>query len=248
MATNLEYGESVYVPCSRVAGLNDLGVSLYRTVVEEVDGKKIRVRLRNGNTSEQIGKSLVHREVGILVVNVGDFLSEAMLLDPLAKSVTQFCKLLVPDDQIRSVRIRSVEELRTFWAAHQAVYSHVIWVGHGRETGLKFGVDGWVDAETLGQVLRIHGAPRKVYISLSCNSGYKSFGAALSKTAICSDFVGPFQSVEGAVASQFCQTFLALHLLQGRTTGVAFNNARQSVPGGVSFRLWRAGKLKAGPS
>lgn len=246
MARKLLVGETAYVPCSRVDGLGDLGVALYRTEIVQTQVRKVKVHLRDGTISKWIGASLVHRDVGILVLNIGDFESEQILLDPLAKSVTQFCKLLVPDDQIRSVRIRSKEELLKFWRREQAVYSHVIWVGHGRPSGLKFGVDGWVTPDELATTLRVHGAPKKTYIFLTCQAGYKSFGSILSKTAICKHFMGPFNSVDGAVASQFCQTFLTNHLIEGRTEGVAFRDARSSVPGSASCRLWNSGHLKAG--
>lgn len=245
MAWNLTVGEQVYAPCSRVSGLQDYGVALYRTEVVEAEAKKVRVRLRDGQNSGWIGSSLIHRNVGILILNIGDFLSEASLLDPLAKSVAQYCRLIVPDDQIRSVRVRSIAELQKFWTQEQAAYSHIVWVGHGRNDALHFAVDGWVGGEALGKSLRQRGAPRKVYISLCCNTGYQAFGSAVSRTTICSDLVAPFHAVPGAIASQFCQTFLAYHLLEGRSVGVAFTNARKSVPGSVSFRLWRAGKLKA---
>lgn len=247
MATGLAVGDTVYVPCSRVSGLENTGVSLYRSEVVDVGHSKVKVQVRDGSTSEWIGASLVHKSVGILVVNIGDFETEHTLLDPLAKSVTQFCRLLLPDEYLRAVRIRSLDELHEFWQREQAAYSHVIWIGHGSETGIKFGVGGWVDAEILGRTLRVYGAPRKIYISLCCKTGYKNFGSTLSRTTMCSRFLGPFHSVEGAVASQFCQTFLASHLLEGRTVGVAFRKARSSVPGSTSFRLWTAGHLTAGP-
>ena len=247
MATNLQIGETVYVPCSRVEGLSSTGVALYRTQVNQVDGKKVKVAITGGGESGWIGASLLHRDVGILIINVGDFETEHTLLDPLAKSVGQFCRLLVPDDQIRAIRVRSSDELVKFWQREQNAYSHVIWIGHGRENGIKFAVDGWKTSEDLSQLLRVHGAPKKTYISLCCKTGYKTYGGSMSKAAICRQFIGPFHSVEGAVASQFCQTFLTSHLLNGKTVGVAFNHARSYVPGSSSFRLWNGGKLKAGP-
>lgn len=247
MAKNLQVDETVYVPCSRVVGLDSTGVALYRTKVAEVRERSVRIRMRGGGESEWIGSAVVHREVGILVVNIGDFETESTLLDPLAKSIAQFCRLLVPDDQIRSIRVRSLDELKGFWVTNQRAYSHVIWVGHGSETGLKFAVDGWQDASNLSDELRVRGAPKKTYISLCCKTGYKSFGGTMSEATICRHFIGPFHSVEGAVASQFCQTFLTSHFLDGRTAGVAFRHARESVPGSASFRLWNSGTLKAGP-
>lgn len=247
MAKNLQIGETVYVPCSRLVDLASTGVALYRTRINQVDGRKAKVDLSGGGESDWIGTSLLHRDVGILVINVGDFETEHTLLDPLAKSVGQFCRLLVPDDQIRAIRVRSSDELVKFWQREQAAYSHVIWIGHGSESGIKFAVDGWKTSQELSGMLRIHGAPKKTYISLCCKTGYKAYGGSMSKAAICKQFIGPFHSVEGAVASQFCQTFLTDHLLNGKTVGAAFNHARSSVPGSSSFRLWNSGKLKAGP-
>lgn len=235
------------MPCSRVPSLGEIGVALYRTVVQQVGDRKVRVRLRDGSSSDWIGSAMVHRDVGILILNIGDFETEHTLLDPLAKSVGQFCRLLVGDDQIRSVRLRGIDELVKFWRKNQAAYSHVIWIGHGNGSGLRFAVDGWKDAQEISEVLRVHGAPKKTYISLSCQAGYKEFGGTMSRATICRYFLGPFQSVSGAVASQFCQTFLTSHFLDGRTAGVAFRHARSSVPGSASFRLWNSGRLKAGP-
>jgi hypothetical protein len=247
MANDLQVGETVYVPCTRVPTLASTGTALYRSRVAEVDEKSARVELPDGGVSDWIGTSLLHRDVGILVINIGDFETEHTLLDPLAKSVGQFCRLLVPDDQIRQIRVRSAGELVKFWQKEQHAYSHVIWIGHGSENGIKFAVDGWKTANEMVELLKVRGAPRKIYISLCCKTGYKSYGATMSKATICERFIGPFHSVQGAVASQFCQTFLASHFLEGRTIGVAFNHARSSVPGSSSFRLWNAGVLKAGP-
>lgn len=247
MAGRLQVGETVFVPCSRVEELADRGVSLYKTTVRQVDGQRAKIDIPNGQVSDWIGFPLLHRNVGILIINVGDFHSEHALLDPLAKSVNQFCRLLVPEDQIRQERVRSVAELETLWHREQAAYSHVVWIGHGSPSGMKFAVDDWTDAATLNSKLRVYGAPKKTYISLCCQHGYKSYGGKVSRSAICQYFIGPFHSVPGAVASQFCQTFLASHFLEGRTAGVAFNHARSAAPGKASFRLWNSGKLKAGP-
>lgn len=246
MARNLSVNETVYIPCSRVSGL-DTGVSMYRTKVVEVAPRAVKVQLRGGQVSDSIGSSLVHRNIGILILNVGDFQSEMTLLDPLAKSVAQFCRLLVGDDYIKSLRIRSLEELRTFWTRHQAAYSHVIWIGHGANSGIKFAVGGWKSAENISDALQVRGAPRKTYISLCCKTGYQSFGGQMSSATICRDFIGPFHAVQGATASQFCQTFLISHFLEGATAKVAFKHARNLVPGSASFRLWRSGTLTAGP-
>ncbi|QSR47956.1 hypothetical protein [Aeromonas veronii] len=192
--------------------------------------------------------SLAHETLGLIIVSIGDFETETALIDPLSKSVLQYARLLLPDDALLSIKLRSLSELKTIWQRDQAAYSHVVIVGHGSKSGIKFGVDGWVSAETFQQeVLRVWGGSKKTIISLCCKTGYKAFGGTLSSFAQCKYFIGPFHSVHGAVASQFCQTFLAHHLLEGKTTVVAFKNARASVPGGTSFRLWENDQLKAGP-
>lgn len=46
MARNLQIGETVYAPCSRVVGLESTGVALYRTQVTTIDGRKAKVKAR----------------------------------------------------------------------------------------------------------------------------------------------------------------------------------------------------------
>jgi hypothetical protein len=180
-------------------------------------------------------------------MTVGDYETESVLLDPLAKSILQFCRLLIPDDQVKAVKLRSLAEFTFFWARDQAAYSHIILIAHGSPSGIKFGVDDWIDAEYFGKALSARGTASKTFISLCCQTGYKSFGGQLSRLSICRYFVAPFHSVHGAVASQFCQTFLTSHFIEGKSAGVAFKHARSSVPGSTSFRLWNGGNLKAEP-
>jgi hypothetical protein len=244
MANNLNVGDTVYVPCSLFPDeLESFETALYKTKVESKSGKSVTVRLPGGVESKAVGASRLHKDVGLLLIELGDFDSEAATLDPLAKSVLQFCRLLVPDDQIRSVKVRSLAELAIFWKKNQAAYSHVILVGHGDSDELGFAVDGSVKLATFAEALKIKKATPKLFISLACKTGYQSFGGEFSKETICQNFIGPFHSVHSAIASQFCQTLLTAHFLDGKTTKVAFRHARDSVPGGVSFRLWRNGTL-----
>jgi hypothetical protein len=242
MTRNLNIGDTVWVPCSRLNELSQEGVAMFRSKVVRLGDRSATIELPGGVESDFVAMSLLHRDVGILVINIGDLETERSLLDPLAKSLAQFVRLIAPQGEVRSIRVRSLEELKIIWHKEQAKFSHVVWIGHGSREGIKFGVEGLVSSEDLVQALRVYGAPSKVFISLSCLTGYKKFGGVVSSSAICKDFIGPKHSVPGAVASQFCQTFLINHLLEGKTTKVAFRHARQAVPGSTSFWLWRGGK------
>jgi hypothetical protein len=243
VAKNLNVGDRVYIPCAHLQGLPEQPSALYRTEVAEVGPRSIRVNLPAGAVSDWIGNGLAHKDVGILIVTIGDYQTELTLLDPLAKSVLQFCRLLVPDDQLRSLKVRSIAEFRRFWGDVQAAFSHVILIAHGRKNGIRFG-DDWINPDELDNVLRVWGASPKLFISLGCQTGYQEFAGALSRQAICGSAIAPFQSVHGAVASQFCQSFLTSHFIEGKSIGVAFKKARTSVVGGASFRLWKSGGLE----
>lgn len=248
MARNLKVGDTVFVPCSKFDETKDYPTAFYETRVVAVDKKSIKVNLPNASISDSFGMSLAHQNLGLIIISIGDFETEETLINPLSKSVLQYGRLLLPDDIVRHVRVRSVAELKTIWNQNHAVYSHVVFIGHGSPDGIKFGVDGWVSAEKINtEVIRIWGGSKKTIISLCCKTGYKSFGGTVSSYPQCSFFIGPFHSVHGAVASQFCQTFLAHHLLEGKTVVVAFKKARESVAGSASFRLWAANQLKEGP-
>jgi hypothetical protein len=238
--------DRVYVPCLLVPALSNQDTALYRTKVISRAENSVCVELPGGAISQPIGVSRLHADVGILIISIGDFVTEVALLDPLSKSVLQFCRLLVPDDQVAIIKARSVAELRMYWLRNHKAYTHIVLIGHGDKDGLGFGVDGHVNMSGIEQLFKYRGAKPKSFISLCCKTGYAEFGKAFSTFPVCKSFAAPFNSVHGATASQFCQTMLTWTLLEGRTTKVAFRSARDSVPGAVSFRLWKNGALTAG--
>jgi hypothetical protein len=248
MAKNLQPEEDVYVPWSRLAdfGVGDDHPSAFcKTKVVEVIDRSVRLQLPTGTTSPPLGSSAIHRNIGILIVRIGDFGTEFNLLDPLAKSVLQFCRLLVNDD-VRLLEVRTIAELGHFWAMGHRTYRHVVFVGHGSQSGIYFGTEGVKSASQIIQALTTDDVAPKIFISLCCQTGFAAFGNVFSKAPLCEAIIAPYHSIHGAVASQFCQTFLAFHLLDGRTTSVAFNQSSEVIPGGKSLRLWQNGKLKAG--
>jgi hypothetical protein len=246
MAQDLAVGDTVYVPCARF-GLSEQPLALYELRVEQVHGRSVEVSLPAGQPSRCIAASLVHKNIGIAVLRIGDFVNELALLDPLAKSIFQYCRLLLHDSMVKLQDVRSLAELSRWWAANHRAFSHIVIIGHGQSNGIRFAVDDWVGAQSLGAHLPCPATQRKVLLSLCCHTGYAEFGQTASQEDMCSAFVGPFHSVHGAIASQFCQTFLAYQLLEGETPAVAFRHARNAVPGSTSFRFWQKGRLKAGP-
>lgn len=247
MARNLNVDDMVYVPKNRIGLSVENGSAFHHTKVLEKRDRSIKVALPKQAISDWITAGCAHRDLGVLILRVGDFETETTLLDPLAKSLLQYCRLLLPDDQVHLEECRSHAELSHRWPKLSPAYSHVLLVAHGSKNAVKFGVDGWSDPTKWDELIDGRGQKRKIFMSLACQTGYQAFAGEFSRLTCCSYALAPFHSVHGAVASQFYQTFLAYHLLEGESAGVAFKHASDAVPGGKSFRLWQNGKRRAGP-
>jgi hypothetical protein len=246
VAKNLKSDERVFVPVSKLKANVQAPSSLVAKIVLAVEARSIKIDVGGGAT-ELIASSLCHRNIGVLLLSIGDLETENTLLDPLSKSILQFCRLLVSDDFIHAYKVRSLNEISVLWGKSHRAYSHVILVGHGGKASIKFANGGWIKTDTFMKSFDVTGVSPKTFVGLCCKAGYKSFGGMASAHPSCERFIGPFHDVHGAIASQFAQTFLAYHLLEGETAKVAFKHARGSVPGSTSFRLWRDGRLVAGP-
>lgn len=247
MARGFAVGETVFVPASRFTELSHYPFAFYPTTVAEVFKRSIKVNLPLQQVSEFIGAGLCHRNVAIMIIWIGDLDTEPTLLDPLSKSILQFCRLLVEDDYLRFIRVRSIKELKHQWIKDEAAYSHVIIIGHGSEKGLNFFHDGWTNAQTLTDTLYVRGSTKKVFISLCCETGKNNFSISLSKMPTCTHLIAPFHALHGVIASQFTQTFLSHHLLDGKSVAVAFRHTIERVPGSQNFRFWESGALIDGP-
>lgn len=244
MAKRLAVGDRVFVPRVRVgldlaapSALAEFSVSALKA-----EGRSARLERNGQQVPRWVPTSALHRNIGVLIIRVGDYATELALLDPLAKSLLQYFRLLVTDDFVRLVSIRTEEELQRLWSDNHAAYSHVVLVGHGRSDAVAMGSD-WMAADRLSAVLESPNPGPKVVLSACCETGRRAFSATVSASPACAALIAPFGAVHGAVASQFVQTFFAVHFLDGRTTKVAFNQAARSVPGAASFRLWREGRL-----
>jgi len=154
--------------------------------------------------------------------------------------------LLLRDDEVISNSIRTLDELKYLWEKNHSVASHVIFIGHGKENAINFG-GRWVSPDELNKTLDVKEVSPKQFVSLCCHTGCANFGRKFSQFPICESLILPFQSVHGSIASQFCQTYFACHLLHGQTTRVAFKQARDRVTGTINFRLWKNGEMIVGP-
>jgi hypothetical protein len=246
MATNIQINDQVFVP-RKLLGLDPNDVSpFWRTTVREKkeNARSVRVDLPNGARSEWVATSKISRQLGILILRIGDY-EEWKLIDPLFKSVLHFCNILLTGDYVRPFEVRTIRELIRFWRDHHAGYDQVVFVGHGSESSVMFG-DRDLSARRLVQILAGANPQPKEFISLCCQTGQQPFAKPFSQSDICTAFLGPFHSVHGCIASQFCQNYLTNRLLDNQSIGVAFNNARRNLLGTASFRLWQGGILKAG--
>ncbi len=86
----------------------------------------------------------------------------------------------------------------------------------------------------------------KTLVSLCCRTGYADFSKQFTESGVCQSLVAPFHSADGAIASQFCQSFFAHHLLIGETARIAFRHSPDAIPGSTRFRLWEKGKVTGG--
>jgi len=262
-ANPYKVGDEILVPIERLRRPQDREHAVVTRTVNAVDGAFVEVddfpdpvtRGPDGRPKPQpappprrLNSSIVQpANLGVLILRVGDFSSELTLLDPLAKSVLQYLRLLLPDDRVKAVSLRTWAELQAVWKAESDITTHVVLVSHGSTDGVSF-----VDAKPKGGRELAAGllalspdTNSKIFLSLACQSGRATFLKELSSSALASHCLGPHQNVHGAVASQFCQTFLSALLLEGRTVSFAHKRAAAGAPAGISWRRWTDGKLTA---
>ncbi len=237
-------GDRVIVPAVAL-GLVEDGPALREREVLGVQGRSVVVNT-TGDATTTVGTRRVHRDFGLALVRIGDLETESTLLNPMVDSLEQFFRVLLPDDRLWTWRIRTLAEFKKCWSLQHSVVTHVVLVGHGSATSLKF-VDQWVAGTALGAALVEAGASdAKEFVSLACYTGRKSFAGGLSTSACCASITGPFGAVHGAVAMQYAQTYFSSLLLGGAAVGTARRHAFQSLPRGNRVRLWKKGSLVKG--
>jgi hypothetical protein len=231
-------GDRAWVPSSRLPGTQPfalmerpvLDVAERSIFVDDGHGDRVKVSTRIAHT----------RNLGFLILRVGDLSTETTLLDPLAKSVLQYLRLLISDSQVQMLHVRTEDEVRAFMSASGAAFSHMILIAHGTPSSL-LAMTTKLSGVVVGSMLDA-GDP-KVVISLACSTGKTAFARELSNSKSIREFVAPFRETHGAAASLFLQTLLHKHLLMGHEFSAAFRIANDGLEG-THFRHWRNGVLR----
>jgi hypothetical protein len=144
------------------------------------------------------------------------------------------------------INVRTQVELKVQLATYGSFDSLLVIIGHGSSASITF-VDGATSGNGMAQLLdpKDPSRPPSTVISLACETGAANFGREFSKASWCQDYIASFHAVNGAAASQFCQSLLTWHLLDGFGMDAAHRRAAASVPSGPSFRRWRNGAIAA---
>jgi hypothetical protein len=239
MRAKFSVGEDVWVPSSALP--RDEPFALVSRTVRGQDERSVLVDDMDGGVVK-ISSRLVHpKTLGFVVLRLGEMATETTLLDPLAKSVLQYLRLLIPDDAVTSLHVRTASEIRHFMADRGAGVSHVVVVGHGSPTALKLmGNDEWLSVEEFTGLLSLGETPKTV-VSLACSTGRTTFGRTISSSDSCSEFVAPIAAAHGASASLFVQYLLHSHLLHGHEFHTSAKQANSSTEG-TTFHHWRNGE------
>lgn len=238
--------DRVFVPKQRLGLSTEDGSALKECRVTALYDRKVAVSVQDEDGNDIIvANSAVHKNLHVLILRIGDFQTEDAFLDPMMKSILQYLRMLLTDTYVRRFEVRSFEELQKFWRNNNGSFSHVLIVGHGSPDGIVFGVDGLVTASRLVEVLSESDGSSTVFISIACETGKGEMARMLSSINSCAGFVGPYDTVHGADASLFAQTFLSLHFLSGLTLKVAAKRSYEALSR-CTFRLWQNGKLQVG--
>nr|WP_314741739.1 hypothetical protein [uncultured Haemophilus sp.] len=242
--TKFKVDDSIFVLVAQVEDqcpeLSNYPFACFDTKVKAIEGNSVICEYKG--KAFKIGNRVCHKNIGILILNIGDFETELTLLDPLAKSVLQYCRLLFDDSYIKNYKIRTTEELSILWQREHKTYTHVIIIGHGLEKGISFKGENIIMPDVLKEIFdEPKDIEPKKFISLCCSTGKQSFAAEFSEMDSCECLIAPFRSIHGAIASSFLQTLFINHFLKGKSINVACKNALEL--NSTAFRIWNKGDL-----
>lgn len=237
MPSGLKRGDEVLVAASRL-GLDRAPHAVVSREVLRRSGRSALVDTQDGQ-AKKIATRFLQRDFGILLIRAGDLTTETSTLDPLFETVRSHLQLLLPEDRVSVIRLRTRDELRHRWAQAGGV-THVLWIGHSDGASLRL-LDEWVGAEDLLSDLGgLDKRPRQ-FLFLSCKAGRAAFARPFSSSPLCEVLIAPFQDVHAAVMAQFALTYLSFLLVAGEDAAHANRHAQEGLPRGSHFRIWRGG-------
>lgn len=239
---HLKVGDSVWVPAVKL-GLADSDHALVRRDIRVVTRRSFQVDVLLGQQqlSQSMSVAFAQRDVGVLILTIGDFETEERTLGPLSRSIEEYLRLLLPDDMLRSVFVRGEKELETAWAKHAGACSHVVVIGHCDGKGMWFGADDKiVSARRLSEIMT---GKRREFVAAACMAGRAEFAKRFSEaTETCVSLVAPFASVHAAQAASFTMSYFSERWLGGRSSKVAFNRLRSTESFvEARYRFWSDG-------
>lgn len=237
--------QRVWAPVYRLPDGDGAPYAIAKGIVRSMDKRSCDVDL-GALGQHRIASSMLHESVGVCIVRIGDFQSEHLVLDPICKSVLNFLKVVLPDDCVKQIGLRTLAEFEEFFEKFASAYPLWIVVGHGTAAGgLCFTNKATCASVDLAQKLLPHAASPRTFLFLSCHTGSSAFAKRFSSShELCDVLIAPVGALHGAVASQFAQTFLIYRYLEGRGVSVAFKKAIENTPMSTRFRLWRRGQMK----
>jgi hypothetical protein len=235
--------DKVFVPVERVAAGTSCPFPVVTGIVDSIKGRSVTVNCPYGIGLQEIASSAVHSaSLSVCIIRVGDFQTEASLLDPITKSIRHFLRLLISDDQVSLNYVRSLEEFLDVFNRTSPSFTHYIIVGHGSSSGnLIFSLGEYCSAKKLADSMTTMTTNTHDFLWLCCHSGDAKFARPLSAAPFCRNHVGSYRALNGATASHFAQAFFIRHLLQGCSFRIAFKKALAGLPTTDHFRHWMAG-------
>lgn len=222
----------------------DTDEALVEGKVISVAEKSAIVDFRSGIGIRKVGTVRLHKKISFLLIEFGDFANESTNLDPLAKSILAFLRLLISDGAlVKFIKLRSEQELE-YSLKHYGAYSHIILVGHGTAKGCLLAGDSVkITSATMTFLVERYCETTTTFLSMCCHSGEAAFAKAVSSSSRCGILIAPLGPIHSCSASQFVQSFLSYHLLDGMRPKSAFDKARENTPGSASLRFWKGGRI-----
>jgi hypothetical protein len=113
-------GDDIYVPSRLLPRPEGRDFALTRATVQEQKARSVRINIQDddSNDIEIATKALHGSNLGITMLRIGDLSpSEHHALDPLAKSMLHYLRLLLEPDAVRLREVRASVELQAVCAS-----------------------------------------------------------------------------------------------------------------------------------